>query len=265
MKKLIYSSLIAVLLPCICLKNANAQEKTDSTVYNFMSMESPPMYPGGMSNLYQFLGENIKYPSEALTKDVQGKVMVSFVVEKDGTLNDIKVERKLGAGTDEEAVRVLKLSKRWNPGMQNGKAVRVKYKIPIKFTKPNNRGMSATPTTLAITGENNTGDSVVYNFMSMENPPQYDGGIAKFYEFINKNLKYPTIAAENKIQGKVMASFVVEKDGTLSDIKVERKLGYGTDEEAIRVVKLSEKWSPGLVNGKAARVKYNIPIIFALK
>lgn len=61
-----------------------------------------------------------------------------------------------------------------------------------------------------------------------------------------------------------MASLIVEKDGRLSDIKIDRKLGYGTDEEAIRVLKLAKTWSPGLVNEKAARVKYNIPINFVL-
>ncbi|MDQ7947472.1 MAG: energy transducer TonB, partial [Pedobacter sp.] len=76
----------------------------------------------------------IKYPPMAQDQNIQGNVHVSFTVEKDGSLTDIRVERKLGYGTDEEAVRVLKLAKRWNPGMQNGKPVRVKYNIPIKFS-----------------------------------------------------------------------------------------------------------------------------------
>ncbi len=105
----------------------------DNTVYNFVSMENPPTYPGGMDKFYKYLGDNIKYPPMAAENNVNGKVLVSFTVEKDGSLTDLKVERKLGYGTDEEAMRVLKLSKRWNPGMQNGKPVRVKYNIPISF------------------------------------------------------------------------------------------------------------------------------------
>jgi protein TonB len=106
----------------------------DNTVYNFVSMENPPTYPGGMDKFYKFLGDNIKYPPMAQDQNIQGNVHVSFTVEKDGSITDAKVERKLGYGTDEEAIRVLKLAKRWNPGMQNGKPVRVKYNIPIKFS-----------------------------------------------------------------------------------------------------------------------------------
>ncbi len=106
----------------------------DNTVYNFMSMESPPQYPGGMAKFYSFIGDNLVYPPMAADNNIQGSVLVSFTIEKDGTLTDAKVDRKLGYGTDEEALRVLRKSKRWNPGMQNGKPVRVKYNIPIKFS-----------------------------------------------------------------------------------------------------------------------------------
>ena len=105
----------------------------DTSTYNFVTMKTPPTYPGGMDKFYRFLGENIKYPTKAAEANVQGSVFISFTVEKDGSLSNIKVDRKLGSGTDEEAVRVLKLSKRWNPGMDKGKAVRANYRIPIKF------------------------------------------------------------------------------------------------------------------------------------
>lgn len=109
----------------------------DNTVYNHVSMINPPSYPGGIGKLYDFLGRTIKYPSTAAENNIQGTVYITFTVEKDGGLNDIKIEgRKLGYGIDDEAIRVVKMSKRWNPGMQDGKPVRVKYNIPIKFTMP---------------------------------------------------------------------------------------------------------------------------------
>lgn len=132
MKKLIYSSLFAMLLLGFCVKNATAQE--DKTVYNFTAVETTATYPGGMADFYKFVSENLKYPAAAVTDKVQGSVLMSFIVEKDGSLNDIKVDRGLGAGTDEEAVRVLGLSKRWNPGLIDGKPVRIKYNIPVKFS-----------------------------------------------------------------------------------------------------------------------------------
>jgi protein TonB len=107
-------------------------------------------------------------------------------------------------------------------------------------------------------------DTKVYDFVSIETQPGFPGGMKKFYEFLQKTMKYPPMAQENNIQGKVHLSFVVEKNGALTDIKVERKLGGGTDEEAIRVLKASPRWTPGIQNGKPVRVKYNIPISFTL-
>ncbi len=107
-------------------------------------------------------------------------------------------------------------------------------------------------------------DSKIYDIAILEVPPTFPGGMDKFYKYLSKSIKYPPMAAENNIQGKVFASFVVEKDGTLTDIEVVRSLGAGTDEEAIRVLKASPSWTPGVQNGKQVRVKYNIPISFSL-
>jgi len=106
----------------------------DNQVYDFVSIEKQPEFPGGLAKFYKYLGNAIKYPPMAQENNVQGKVFLSFVVEKDGKLTDITVTRGLGSGTDEEAIRVLKASPRWNPGIQNGKPVRVKYNINVNFT-----------------------------------------------------------------------------------------------------------------------------------
>ncbi|RYF12860.1 MAG: energy transducer TonB [Flavobacteriales bacterium] len=266
MKKLIHSSLIAVLLLTFCSKPAIAQD--DDKIYNFVSIKNPPTYPGGLQAFYKFLGTNIKYPEMAVKNNVHGKVLVSFVVEKDGSLSDIKIERGLGFGTDEEAIRVLKISRNWNPGIEDARPVRVKYNIPISFALPgvkaNTNTNNARPTSAANSSTPVVEDNTVYNFVSMVNPPKYPGGLDKLYKFLSENIKYPKEAKDNKIQGKVLVSFTVLKDGALADIKVERKLGYGTDEEAVRVLKLSPKWEPGYQNGKPVNVKYNIPISFNL-
>ncbi|MGN7202723.1 energy transducer TonB [Pedobacter sp. SAFR-022] len=107
-------------------------------------------------------------------------------------------------------------------------------------------------------------DTKVYDIALLEVQPTFPGGIEKFYQYLNKSIKYPPMAAENNIQGKVFVSFVVERNGTLTDIKVLRSLGGGTDEEAVRVLKASPTWIPGVQNGKQVRVKYNIPISFSL-
>ncbi len=107
-------------------------------------------------------------------------------------------------------------------------------------------------------------DSKIYDIGILEVPPSFPGGINKFYEYLSKSIKYPQMAAESNISGKVFVSFVVEKNGMLTDIKVVKGLGGGTDEEAVRVLKASPTWIPGIQNGKQVRVKYNIPISFSL-
>jgi len=100
----------------------------DNTVYNTAGIEVKPDFPGGIEKFYKFVGNNYKTPEE---EGLKGKVYVTFVVEKDGSLTDIKVLRDIGYGTGAEAIRVLKKCPKWTPGEQNGKKVRVLYSLPI--------------------------------------------------------------------------------------------------------------------------------------
>ncbi|MDY0254276.1 MAG: energy transducer TonB [Tenuifilaceae bacterium] len=103
-------------------------------------------------------------------------------------------------------------------------------------------------------------------FVIVEDMPSFQGGdINKFREYINKNLRYPEIAAENGIQGRVILSFVVEPHGGVSNVRVLRGVDPALDREAIRVVESSPKWQPGMQRGKPVRVSFNIPIIFVLQ
>jgi protein TonB len=100
----------------------------------FTAVEKEPMFKGGEEAFRNYLGKNIKYPAVAKENNVQGKVFLSFVVEKDGSLTDIKIVRDIGSGCGDEAVRVLRNSPKWSPGIQNGRPVRVAYTIPVSFT-----------------------------------------------------------------------------------------------------------------------------------
>jgi protein TonB len=100
----------------------------------FTAVEQEPTPNGGMGAFYKYLGNTIRYPAVAKENNVQGKVFMQFVVEKDGSLTDVKVIRGIGSGCDEEAIRVLKNAPRWKPGIQNGRPVRVQYNVPISFT-----------------------------------------------------------------------------------------------------------------------------------
>ena len=103
-------------------------EEVDNQIYNTAGIEVKPEFPGGMDKFYSYVGKNYQTPEE---EGLKGKVYVTFVVEKDGSLTDIKVIRDIGYGTGKEAIRVLNKCPRWNPGEQNGKKVRVLYSLPI--------------------------------------------------------------------------------------------------------------------------------------
>ncbi|RYZ99659.1 MAG: energy transducer TonB [Sphingobacteriaceae bacterium] len=112
---------------------AEALPKIDNTIYNKAGVDVMPEPDGGANGWRKFLEKNLRYPSMATDAGKSGKVWVSFVVEKDGQISNVKVDQGAGYGMDEEALRVLKLSKKWKPGLQRGEPVRVKYTLPLNF------------------------------------------------------------------------------------------------------------------------------------
>ena len=102
-------------------------------------------------------------------------------------------------------------------------------------------------------------------FQVVENDPEFPGGAEAMYKYLAQNIKYPQLARENNITGRVYLQFVVEKDGSVTNVKVMRDIGGGCGAEAVRVVKSMPKWTPGKQRGKAVRVYYQIPVNFSLR
>ena len=131
MKKLFLMSLMAVF----CLMTANAQKtvvsQTNEKVYD--TVEQMPEYPGGMQAMIEFLQTNMKYPEDAAKQKVEGRVMVQFVVETDGSVSDVHVAKQVFPSLDAEAIRVVQAMPKWTPGKNGGQVVRVKYNLPIVF------------------------------------------------------------------------------------------------------------------------------------
>ena len=108
-------------------KNAESTEKT------YVVVEQMPAFPGGDAALMKYLSENIKYPEAAEKAGEQGRVVVNFIVEKDGAISNVNVVRSVTPTLDAEAVRVIKAMPKWVPGKQDGQSVRVKYNVPVSF------------------------------------------------------------------------------------------------------------------------------------
>lgn len=100
----------------------------------FVVVESMPSFPGGVNEMMRFLHDQIRYPQLARETGIQGKVFVTFVVEKDGSVTDVSILRGIGGGCDEEAIRVVESMPKWIPGKQRNVPVRVRFNLPIKFT-----------------------------------------------------------------------------------------------------------------------------------
>lgn len=131
MKKLILMSLMAIC----CLMTASAQKtvvsQKNQKVYDMV--EQLPEYPGGMPAMMTFLQDNMKYPEDAEKQKVDGRVIVQFIVETDGSVSDVKVAKQVFPSLDAEAIRVVQSMPKWIPGKDKGKVVRVKFQLPIVF------------------------------------------------------------------------------------------------------------------------------------
>jgi TonB family C-terminal domain len=124
-------SVLAILFTVNTTAVAQNKKAANDKVYD--KVEVMPEYPGGEQAMMKFVATNVKYPQAALDKNISGRVMVQFVVEKDGSVTDVKTVKGIGGGCDEEAVRVVKAMPKWKPGMEKGKTVRVQYLLPITF------------------------------------------------------------------------------------------------------------------------------------
>ena len=131
MKKFIIMSLMALFGLTTVSAQKTVVAKKNQQVFDVV--EKMPEYPGGQAALFEYLQKNVKYPADAEKKKVEGRVLVTFVVNTDGSITDIEVVRKTFPSLDAEAVRVISGMPKWKPGEQKGKKVRVKYSVPLIF------------------------------------------------------------------------------------------------------------------------------------
>ena len=269
----------------------------------FTVVEVQPQFPGGEDSLYNFIYSNLRYPQVAKDNAIEGRVFLRFVVEKDGSITNVKIIRDIGGGCGREAKRVVEMMPKWIPGKQNGKPVRVQFNMPITF-KLNEEDKAKTIDATSDSISNNTtemidvfpanevipfyqpnGEKGVTGFQNIidmsksdeeteiilsidpvETQPQFPGGEDSLYSFIYSNLRYPQEAIDNGIEGRVFITFTVEKDGSITGIKLLRDIGYGCGEEAMRIIRMMPKWTPGKDHlGNIMGMQYNLPIKFEFK
>lgn len=256
-------------------------------------------------SLQRYIYQHTTYPAKAKEQKIEGNVVIGFVVEPSGQVSTVKLMKPVHALLDEEALKIVRALPRFTPGYHEGKPVRVQMYVPVRFSlkplpepKEEQPPMGIDETVDAdiaqseadmlqaeVEGDPNGIDQEMVEAPAeakepdlliaepqspkqdeiltfAEQMPEFNGDL---YTYLSKNINYPASAREQGISGKVIAAFVVEKDGSISNIEVLRKAGKDFDAEAIRVIKSMPAWKPGKQNGKPVRVRFTLPITFALK
>jgi len=283
-----YSSLTIILLITLLRINESiAQERvppvplppSEEEIYKVV--EEMPRFPGcedmegsdrdknqcSKEKMLEYVYTNLKYPEEARKNLTEGMAVIQFKIWKDSTIRDIKIVRDPGDGTGEEAAKLVAsmrdMDQKWRPGHQKGRAVCVQYTMPIKFK------LEGSPTSRSRINYN----SDIIHLSNVDEEPifpdckkyrDYDCTSEKLQEFIEENQLYPEEALKNKTEGTVHMSFVIEKDGTISNIKAMNRLPDGLSKDAIEVIKwmISEEiiWRPGMKDFKLVRTRYAVDI-----
>ena len=250
-----------------CTSTENKKDSTEATESRavegevFQVVEEMPEFPGGMGECMKFLSKNIKFPAQAAENGIQGRVIIQMVVTKEGDIAEAKVVRGVDPLLDAEALRVINSMPKWKPGRQEGKAVNVKYTIPVMFklTGDNSSDKKEADTQQEAKVDENGIHQVC------EEMPEFPGGMQECMKWLGKNIKYPTTAQEKGIQGRVIMQFVVERDGSITEPKVVRGVDPDLDKEALRVISIMPNWKPGKHKGEAVRVKYTLPVMYRLQ
>lgn len=260
--------LTAAALACMAMFTSVPAALAQSPDKPYTVAEQMPVFKGGEGAMMKFLGTNIKYPEDAVKAGVQGMVVLSFVIDANGSVSDVKVVKPLSTSTDAEAIRVVQMtSGQWQPGKQSGKEVPVRYTLPIKYAMKDTPKDAAAP----------------------DQQPQFKGGQQALLQTINQHLQLPDEAKKEHLNARVVVKFTVEQDGSVSNIKLANtklKKTVGPDarldymdastfnlqnktilaqlaEAAAAAVKAtSGQWQPASKSGKPVAAELALPVQF---
>lgn len=217
----------------------------------FLIVDEMPLFQGKDLNTFRsWLQSQIRYPAEALKRGIEGRVVLSFIVERDGSVSTIQLLQSPDRILSEEARRVVSSSPKWTPGRQNGHLVRVRYMLPVDFSIPKKE------TAAQSTAAQKPGVASM----------QFEiGNLNAFRSWAMQRLRYPAGAREQQTEGSVVATFTVGRDGRVDDIRIAGKPDPQLAEEVRRVVKASPAWSPATRNGEATTVTVTLPVSFRIQ
>ena len=278
MKKVVVFLCLSLVIGLFFRQSVQAQNrKVDLTLVGLMSdsvfdsseVDEKPEFPGGMDSLYNFIYARLEKStySEEEVQNAEKKVYtVSFVVEKDGSIDFVRV-RYYGKSSEDEVYRnakILRLFKqmpKWKPGKRDGEAVDVYYTIHFgdKFWDKNYLWGDAIPQSMRASTNS------VYEISEVDDAPEFPGGVRVMVDYIREVVTYPPlqVCAEGQ-PPKVIVQMVVRKDGSLDNIEVVRSVSPALDKNALRITEEMPRWKPGVKGGKMVDTKFVFPVSFVL-
>jgi len=218
------------------------------------SLDVQPQFPGGKQALLEFLNENVEKP-EIVVRSL-GIAHIMYVIEEDGSASNVTINSPtIGNEFSGNLVATIAKMPKWTPGTIDGQPKDVGLQMWLAFYFSDTL-VEITPLL----------DTTALNKYMAEHyvEPQFPGGIEALHRFLRQNIRFPAEARQRGIQGTVFVTFVLERDGSISNVDVLRGIGGGADEEAVRVVSIMPKWTPGEQYGRPVRVRFNMPIRFTL-
>ena len=238
------------------MENQNNDVALITNEIPYDAVELQPTFRGKDAKQFvKWVNSKIKYPEGAVKQGIEGRVIVNFVIDTDGSVVDVNVLNRVDSLLAEEAVRVVSSSPKWEPGMQQGKHVKVSCTFPVEFR---------------LKGKER---KIVPSLPEIEVLPTFkkEDPYTRFAQYVHWNTRYPmkdlmvrSVVPFKKSGALVLVGFVVSKDGSVEDVKVIKSSGKEAyDKAAVNVIKKSPKWGPGMDKGVPVDVEYSIIIQFS--
>lgn len=260
-------SCISLVFVLTVFSSFQLKAQSNVSVEPLAKAEQMPSFPGGEIALKEYVDFNLGYISDP-PQGVDQYIVTRFVVSKEGLIQDVEIVQGISETLNRKALTLINNMPRWTSGKQNNQAVPVRIELPIRFIVPVPKAKPAqsesTNVIPATTSLQNPAKDSIPVYKVVERMPSFPEGQAALLRYLAQNLEYPRIAKENGVYGMVVVQMIVERDGSLSNVRAIKGIGAGCDEEAERVVRSMPKWTPGFQNGEPVRVQFNLPIRYKL-
>jgi TonB family protein len=222
------------------------------------------MFTGGSDQMKKFIASALVYPKEASEKNIEGLVVHTFVVEKDGTLTNFKCIHHADPALDAEALRILQMMPPWRPAKLNGENVRSTAYVPMYFRLNKNAKQTKSIASKPV-AKSNPALAVNEEVLAIvDKMPQFPGGEKKLSSYLSNQIKYPDPEYQRGIEGRVVCAFIVDREGNIHNIEVIEGENEALNREAVRVLSTMPKWEPGENEGQKVNVKCLLPIEFKI-